>query len=305
MENHNIHSLIDRYLKGTASASEHQLLENWLDELALGANTDPIDIDVKRKLAKKKLMVQIKVKKAKTFPYLKVAAAMLPLVLMAALFWSYYSSIVKEITVSTSYGEFQELWLPDSTKVLLKPSSTLTYPASFDSERKVHLMGSAFFEVRRDTLKQFMVSSENLMVQVLGTSFEVVSYENMPEQRITVASGRVSVSHNGGSEAVLNLSDQLVINKATGFSKRDKVDFYTQLNNQRMIFQEASLEEMVTLLSTYYQIQIHFPTETNIALSANLDAKLDVKDILEVLNVLLENYTLSIHQTGEHSYEIQ
>ncbi|KEO75492.1 FecR family protein [Anditalea andensis] len=306
MENYKLEKLIDRYLSGTATATEQQLLEDWLDDLASNVAIRPIDIDVKRKLAKKRLMDQIKAKEPGVlFPYAKVAAALVPLLLLTAILWSYFSPTVENITVTTVYGEFQEVWLPDSTKVLLKPNSSLTYPSSFGNERNVQLQGSAFFDVKRDTINPFMVSSENLLVQVLGTSFEVVSYKNMPEQRITVASGRVSVSHLDIEKAILNPSHQLVIDKTTGLSEMSQVSFYKQLNSQRIILHEASLEQMVALLSTYYPIQINHPKETGITLSANLDAKLEVSSILEALNVVLEKYTLSIHQTEKNKYEIQ
>lgn len=100
--------------------------------------------------------------------------------------------------------------LPDSTRVLLEKGSTLSYSADFNSKefRSVHLEGRAFFDVKRDPLKPFVVQSGDLKVQVLGTAFDIDS-RNPQDSKVTVQEGSVRVDHKVQQLDILKPQEQL------------------------------------------------------------------------------------------------
>lgn len=306
MENHKISRLLDKYLNGTANESEKQLLENWLDGIAASGSEKPdVNMD-KVSRAKKNAMAAIRPPR-KVFQsiVLKVAAILLPFLILTILLWKTVGSSYQEVVESTQIGEFKEFLLPDSSFVLLKPNSSLSYQKGFEKERKVTLSGSAFFDVKRNPDKVFSVTADDSKIEVLGTSFEVQTFSQFPEQRITVASGKVAVAYKGKSVATLEQSEQLKINRQNGTVVQSKTEYYQDLKLKRLVFDNADLKEVAHLLTSYYDVQISYPDGTGLGLSANLEAGLDLEVIMDVLSSILSKYDLKIKKTGSKNYEIQ
>ena len=101
----------------------------------------------------------------------------------------------KEVTLLTAKGHVGEFTLPDGTKVWLNGESRLKYNADFSGRtRDVALTGEAFFEVRKDTLRPFRVSMNDLQVEVLGTSFDAMNYAFGSSEEVVLKSGSVKIS---------------------------------------------------------------------------------------------------------------
>lgn len=100
------------------------------------------------------------------------------------------SSIQK---VKTSTGLISELTLPDGTHVWLNSESTLEYPMNFSKVREVKLQGEAFFDVTKDQNRPFVVNTGKINVEVLGTSFDVVSYSEDSQTEVALKSGKVKL----------------------------------------------------------------------------------------------------------------
>ena len=94
-------------------------------------------------------------------------------------------------------GQVSELIrLSDGSTVVLRPGSSLRFPAAFEpGYRKVELKGEAFFEISRDTLRPFYVYANESVTRVLGTSFNIRAYQNESEIVVKVHTGKVAVSH--------------------------------------------------------------------------------------------------------------
>ncbi|MEM6344641.1 MAG: FecR domain-containing protein [Bacteroidota bacterium] len=113
---------------------------------------------------------------------------------------------------------------PDGSKVWLNSSSRIEVPAEFgDSLRIVRLEGEAFFEIRRDTLLPFVVMTDDIFTQVLGTSFNISAYEK-EDLRVSVSSGRVSVFEENGKEEILNSGQGIRISNQGSNWSRERVD---------------------------------------------------------------------------------
>ncbi len=117
-------------------------------------------------------------------------AAAVAFLLLAAGWWQWQSTQPMEWTAAEGTTQ---VWLPDSSRVTLRKGARLTARGDFGQGlRQVHLEGEAFFEVRRDTTRAFVVQFGTGSLRVLGTSFLVQTFGN-DSARAQVYTGKVAV----------------------------------------------------------------------------------------------------------------
>lgn len=116
-------------------------------------------------------------------------------------------------TLETPKGGEYQLHLPDGTKVWLNAASSLKYPASFTNarERKVILVGEAYFEVAHNKNSPFKVVTDKQVIEVLGTHFNVNAYSNEPETKTTLLEGAVDVVQLTSNAAQQTLAKHFVL----------------------------------------------------------------------------------------------
>lgn len=136
---------------------------------------------------------------------LQVAAA-LTLLLGAGFVFNLYNSNkvdTKWVIVTTTDNEKQTVTLNDGTIVSVNQNSTFKYPETFNGKtRNVQLVGEAFFEVKRDESKSFIINTDKTIVTVLGTSFNVREYAKEMMTEVVVKTGKVKFSNKNNKEAV-------------------------------------------------------------------------------------------------------
>ena len=122
-------------------------------------------------------------------------------------------------TIST-LAETRTVRLPDGSSVMLNHYSSLSYPEKFQSDkREVELNGEAYFEVSKDSKHPFIVQTETIDVQVLGTHFNVDAYHDNPDVKTTLLSGSVAVSNKSKSvRMVLKPNEIAIYNKVEDFA---------------------------------------------------------------------------------------
>ena len=133
-------------------------------------------------------------------------------------------------------GEYQ-IVLGDGTRVYLNAQTELRFPESFASseQRLVYLSGEAYFEVTKNPSKPFVVQCKDYAVKVLGTSFNVNSYEGDETSKTTLATGKVEIDMDG-KQTILNPGQQAIIkNGEVKVVKEVDVEVYTtwMFNNFR------------------------------------------------------------------------
>ncbi len=106
-----------------------------------------------------------------------------------------------EITVPD--GENRTLTLADGTRLLLKPSSRVTYPSKFyGKNRQIFLDGEVFAEVSKDKHKPFLITSGDVSVKVLGTRFDFRSYSSSESSEVALEEGSVEMVVKSGETAM-------------------------------------------------------------------------------------------------------
>lgn len=177
-------------------------------------------------------------------------------------------------TISNPPGQSSQVTLSDGSTIWLSAASTLRYPDHFgDSLREVNLKGEAFFDVKSNPDKPFVVNSGQLRTRVLGTSFNIRVFEDEEDIQVTVASGRVSVEplavstdrdslEEGHTDpiAVLKPEQQLVFDKKTqtGMTQAVESTLYTSWKDGKLIFDKHSFEEIARRLERWYGVNIQF-----------------------------------------------
>jgi transmembrane sensor len=174
------------------------------------------------------------------------------------------------------------LLLEDGSKITLSPQSTLEYPERFsETKREVNLYGEAFFEIARDPKKPFSVYTNDLVTQVLGTSFLIRAFEKEKDITVAVKTGKVSVftdEHTSASSAaVLTPNQQVVYSKAESRMLKSLVENPTvvpqTVEEKNFDFRDAPIDKVFETLEEAYGVEIVFDEEimSNCYLNAPLD----------------------------------
>ncbi len=159
-------------------------------------------------------------------------------------------------------GEFK-VTLEDGTVVWLNAQSQLYYPDSFSgNERRVKLVGEAFFEVTKNPDKPFYVETDKQTVRVYGTKFNVCSYADDPVVYTTLLTGSISLKLNMGnnSELMLTPGHQALLEKTTSSVNVHTVDAesITSWRNGRFVFDDQNLDQIMRTLSRWYDFTYEF-----------------------------------------------
>lgn len=118
----------------------------------------------------------------------RIAAVLIPLFMMTGGYLYYTSTQNKWIEISVAYGDKKHFLLPDSSEIWLNAGTVVKYPKEFSkAQRLVHLDGEAYFSVRKDAGKPFIVETSRLSVKVLGTKFNVKAYADVKTAKRSVA----------------------------------------------------------------------------------------------------------------------
>lgn len=191
-------------------------------------------------------------------------------------------------TLTVPKGKDFKITLSDGTLVHLNANSRLIYPSSFskDKERRVKLLGEAFFEVAHDKDLQFVVETENMDVRVYGTKFNVNTNKRNVTETVLVE-GSVTVQCETSLECEL-MPNQIArhYNDVDKFEIKD-VDVlnYISWRTGTYSFHEETLENIMTSISLWYDVDILFTDEriAQMKFICNLPQYSSIEQIMDIL----------------------
>ncbi len=161
-------------------------------------------------------------------------------------------------SISTPNGGKYTIKLPDGSTVYLNAASQLKYPTQFDgAERRVELSGEAYFEVAKDSRRPFLVKTSTQLVQVLGTHFNVNSYQDEGETTTTLAEGSVKVSTASGTK-VLKPGQQTIVTAKSIALRQADLETALAWKNGRIEYKDASIETIMADVSRWYDLEVHY-----------------------------------------------
>lgn len=317
---------LSRFLAGEASETEAAAVRGWLAESEANRREldrlrriwaatvtpppRPVDVDA----AWQRLRGQMQSPAATAAPVVplnstrrwtvwRVAAS---IAVLLGLGWLGYrlafppTAVVPPVEVASGNAP-RAVTLPDGSRVTLNRASRLRYAAGFDGEiRLVALTGEAFFDVKRNPEKPFVIEAAGTEVRVLGTSFNVNA--TTPDVAVTVATGTVRFSgKKAGRRTAQTRRPEVVLTKDEAATFRAEAD--TILKSPRanpnalayktrvLLFESTPLSEVIEALNHTYQANL---TLARALRNCPLTVTFENETLDTILGVLADTYRLQI-----------
>lgn len=208
------------------------------------------------------------------------------------------------------YGKTSEIILPDGTRAFLNAGSTLVYPEQFTGKtREVLLSGEAYFDVKHNAERPFIVQVNDLRIKDMGTSFNVSAYPSDSRIETVLTQGKLSIRPN--NSGILSRDTELVpgqlasYNRQTGQTqiKHVEVENYILWTQGIIKFETTDFSRIVKNLERFYNIRFHFddPMLGHLQISGKLELK---EDMNEVIERIARTASVQIIKKGDDSYEI-
>lgn len=210
--------------------------------------------------------------------FMRVAAAAIIIVtVISSVFFLYTSSnrehsniaiqqptdetkLVATKAISPHQKENTVIFLPDGSTVFLSPGSKLNYPSTFDgmNKREVYLQGLAYFDIKHNATKPFVVHTGKVETTVLGTAFNIKARQGEKHVTVTVTRGRVRVSDAHKTLGIITPRQQITYNveKETAILSRVRSNNFLDWKNHDLFIDNLTLAEAAKLLEEQYKIKI-------------------------------------------------
>ena len=308
------------FLKGELDAAQAAAVEAWYDRSAANRRmlgqvyyilyvsdriNDAAGIDVERSLRqfKRRMHAGRRISLRRSAVRIAAAAVIAAVLLAGGLTTVLLSKrLAQPVTVVTQLGELSQVVLPDGTKVWLNSSSSVEYVAPFFSrQRRVKMEGEAYFEVEHDRRAPFVVSTNGLDIEVLGTRFNIRNDDN--EHRVTTVllEGAVKAYASGREQASVRLhpAQQLVFDTRTHAMRlTDCPSAERSINwiDGRFCFEHDTFGEIVAELKRYYNVDIRFMDNRlrDMRFSGNFRVEDGIYHIMSVLQLTYKfNYRIA------------
>lgn len=189
------------------------------------------------------------------------------------------------------FGKTTSIVMSDGSKVWVNSGSRLIYPSTFTgNKREIYVEGEIYLEVSKNEKMPFIVRTDMLEINVLGTSFNVSAYKNDTDQSIVLATGSVSVKETTQkTSAMIKPNQKYTIEKSTKKSSLQQVDVFDHIcwKYGFLVFENESLSNVLKKIQRYYDAQIIFnPSETNLtSVSGKLDLKEKIEETFRIVSI--------------------
>jgi len=272
--------LLHKYLDGTSTKEEEQLIIAWYNLFANEPDVLELLSTEKKEALKKGMQNAIwdtiaqdelrdrKVRSISGRRAMMAAVAILLIVFIGGLLLMRTGSTRKQAGPTAGAAQAQVVVqkenhlvaLPDGSTVILSFGSKLDYPSSFEglTKREVYLTGQAFFDIRHNAAKSFVVHTGKVATTVLGTAFNIKAYPGDMDITITVKKGAVRVSCQQKVLGIIRPDQQIIYNKEKAHSIQKEVtaDNYIDWKQQDLLFDNLTVEEAARLLEERFKVKI-------------------------------------------------
>lgn len=329
LEKRPLYQLLVRYVSGTIT--EEELLElrglvNLSDDEELSVHVhrlwneykpvklpedalmDEIFRQIKSRTRKQR--IHLKIRKRVSYVLGVAAALLISFLSVTSLFLlkekkQFEKAGEREMTVRSERGQKVKITLPDGSQVRLNAASMLQYKLSYgDSVRKVVMKGEGFFEVKKDPHVPFIVQTQHLDIEVLGTSFNVYAYEEEQVVETTLITGKVKIMTHTSPVRIAYLSpdEKALYHIASGDLRVEKTNkrIETAWLRGALVFHSVPLKEILYKLERQYGVTIHLD---------NKDIEEDVftgtfesEYISDIMKILRAHYSFQYKIVGDNIY---
>lgn len=300
--------LIARHISGETSPKEQQQLNTWMglseenrkffeEYKTIWEKMDHVSPIAKLNLDAewKKLESQLDNSTPVIFMATRIAVA--AVVVIAMMLGGFYTSRnVGYHTMATDTAS-KEITLPDCSTVTLNRNSSLRYPKKFKKDQRgISLEGEGFFEVKENRECPFVLTTKEVDIRVLGTSFNVNAYETNEKIEVIVKTGQVAVTRHGevpktvilkpGSKAIFNKSKE-DLSLSSAIDKN-----YLAWKTKSFVFEDQTLKEVAAVLNKVYRSEISIPSDS--LKTAKITTTFSEQSLEAILNVLAATLDIEV-----------
>ncbi|MGW1453500.1 FecR family protein [Salegentibacter agarivorans] len=259
-------------------------------------------------LSKQKILG--KVRRSKSYRKLYSLAAVIFIAIIGGLTFLIHSANFNYTNLKIAEeGERLKFFLPDSSKVVLNSGSTLKYMETLSNPREVWLEGEAFFDVRKDTENPFIVHTEDIQINVKGTSFGVNTLSE--NQTISLETGKVKVLlKNTNDEVYLLPNEQLIWNKTANkvIKKNFDPEKILAWKENILFLDNIPFSKAISKINTFYGVVFSIDEEslrnqriTGAFKDQNLEEFISALEFITNIKVIKESSTqFTIQASDEH-----
>ncbi|MGD8307086.1 MAG: FecR domain-containing protein, partial [Ignavibacteria bacterium] len=238
-------------------------------------------------------------------PIVRYAAIFAIVICIPILYIIFTTQLQEEIqweVVNVENSKQSNITLADGTEIFLDSGSRLHIPENFGTEsRTVKLEGEAYFNVINDAVKPFRIYSENAVITVLGTMFNVRAWKETERVDVTVSGGKVSLGIKESDEQIV-LNEGFIgsLSSAGILSDPKSVDvskFLSWMKGERT-FSNTPLFEVLNQVERWYNIQFSLSDSTII--HEKLEVTINKNSLNDVLDVISTLTNTTYSTKGRH-----
>ncbi len=275
------------------------------------ASTTKIDVEAALKKVHPQLTSSAKLVdlRKRRFTRIAAVAASVAALFLLGLFWLVSPTNSELLVIRTAENEQKKFTLPDESTVWLNENSELYYPEIFPkNNRAVTMKGDIVFEVTPNKQKPFIVKSDLLAVQVLGTKFNVITsnFEDL-KSYVHVLHGKVKVQRAdlSGNQIILEKG------KSASLSEKDMLTLSEEFSanrlfwlNQKMAFDRRPLNAVFSDLEYVFKVKLEIenPKILDCPFSGKFDDSVTVEELLEMMTTI---FGIEIEKIDAAHYKIK
>ncbi|SHN44576.1 FecR family protein [Chitinophaga sp. CF418] len=296
-------ALLEKYRSGQCTPEETARIQQWFDSFEELPDTGEMRTAADEAVAN--TMHTLFPRRGGSVRYIMLSAAAILVVALTSLLFIYRFYMKAPVpviysSVTTGKGERKKLTLPDGSTLTMNAGSTLSIPSNFgDSARELVFTGQGTFDIRQNSKQPFIVHTGDVRTVVLGTAFDVKAYPGDKALQVAVLNGKVRIEkeEQGHTEVLATgvTKNQLLTYEAQSGKhelKPCKADEIAGWQQNRLFFDQASLEEIAQVLERQYN--------THITLAGK--AKHNCRYTIQLKNEPLDKALLLLQQLSGISY---
>ncbi|MEO6134275.1 MAG: FecR domain-containing protein [Ginsengibacter sp.] len=196
-------------------------------------------------------------------------------------------SVIQFNTISTPRGGQYQVALADGSQVWLNAESSIIFPTSFTGNtREVTIKGEAYFEVAHNAKMPFTVKVNDMEVQVLGTHFNINSYEDEGAIKTTLLEGSVKVKH-ANQDKIIIPGQQLILDNRSGkmvVENKINTEEVMAWKNGKFYFHEANIHFIMKQVARWYDVEVEYTGEVNKIFEGTISRQVSASNIFKILS---------------------
>lgn len=187
-------------------------------------------------------------------------------------------------------GKRSYIVFSDGTRMNVNANTRVVFPVAFSKgKREVYVEGEAYLQVTHNKLRPFVVRTDRMNVQVLGTAFNVCTGEGKTQHTVVLVHGKVRVQTCNNQQKILNPGEMLSYKQSGDVQiKHVDVSQYISWVDGYYEFHKESIRIIADKLMQYYGKKIDVsPNISNVTFSGKLDIREDLHEVLETLAIII------------------